>query len=45
MKFKKNEINDLKYVITKEKPFMRCLFEDNILNIVIIYFTIYFIFF
>ena len=41
----KNEINDLKYVITKEKPFMRCLFEDNVLNILIIYFTIYFILF
>ena len=24
----KNEINDLKYVITKEKPFMRCLFSS-----------------
>ena len=41
----KNEINDLKAVITKEKPFMRCLFEDNVLNILIFYFTIYFIFF
>jgi hypothetical protein len=27
----KNEINDLKIVITKEKPFMRCLFEKKIL--------------
>ena len=37
----KNEINDLKIVITKEKPFMRCLFEKK--NIIIIFYNDIFI--